>query len=194
MQDAIIELMPARRGHFLLESGHHGDLWLDLEVLCLRPRLLARSVAALAAQLAPFDVEVVCGPLNEGAFVALLVAERMNVEFCYAERFVSPASTDLFPVAYRLPPLLRARVRGRRVAIVDDVTNVGSAVRGALADLRECGAIPVVIASLVLLVETMAQFAADEATPLVSLAIMDNQVWTPDECPLCAAGMPLHQV
>jgi orotate phosphoribosyltransferase len=194
VHNAIIDLMPARRGHFLLESGHHGDLWLDLEVLCLRPRLLAQSVAALAAQLAPFEVEVVCGPLNEGAFVALLVAERMNVEFCYAERFVSPAAADLSPVAYRLPPLLRARVRGRRVAIVNDVTNAGSAVRGALADLRECGAIPVVIASLVLLAETMAQLAADEAMPLVSLATMDSQVWTPDECPLCAAGTSLEQL
>lgn len=31
-------------GHFLLESGHHGDLWLDLELLCLRPRQIEPSV------------------------------------------------------------------------------------------------------------------------------------------------------
>jgi orotate phosphoribosyltransferase len=194
VNDALIELIPARRGHFLLESGHHGDLWLDLEVLCLRPRIFEPSVAALAAQLAPFDVEIVCGPLNEGAFIALLVAQRMDVAFCYAERIVAPSAADLFPVAYRLPPLLREQVRGRRVAIVDDVTNAGSAVRGTYVELRACQAIPVAIASLVMLGDAMAQFAADVAIPLISLTAVANQVWTPSECPLCATGIPLEQV
>ena len=40
MRDDVLSLLAARKGHFLLESGHHGDLWLDLELLCLRPRLV----------------------------------------------------------------------------------------------------------------------------------------------------------
>ena len=34
MASDLIDLIPARGGHFLLESGHHGELWLDLELLC----------------------------------------------------------------------------------------------------------------------------------------------------------------
>ena len=37
MQEDVLRPVPARRGHFLLESGHQGDRWLDLELLCLRP-------------------------------------------------------------------------------------------------------------------------------------------------------------
>lgn len=47
MHETVLKLLSARKGHFLLESGHHGDLWLDLESLCLHPR----RVQAVAAEL-----------------------------------------------------------------------------------------------------------------------------------------------
>ena len=28
--EQVMELLSGRKGHFLLESGHHGNLWLDL--------------------------------------------------------------------------------------------------------------------------------------------------------------------
>lgn len=180
-----------RRGHFLLESGHHGDLWLDLELLFLRPRLVAGAVADLAARLEPYAIEMVCGPLNEGAFVALQVAERLNVQFCYTERRVTTLEAAHAPVRYPLPGQLRDQVRGRRVAIVDDVINAGSAVRGTYAELLACQAIPAVIGSLVLLGEAMTRFAADAAIPLVSVAALPSQIWLPAGCPLCMAGVPL---
>jgi orotate phosphoribosyltransferase len=34
------ELLAARQGHFKLESGHHGDLWLDLDQLLGQPARL----------------------------------------------------------------------------------------------------------------------------------------------------------
>src|SRR5215475_3184469 len=147
----VISLMPARRGHFLLESGHHGDLWLDLELLCLHPEPVRRLAAQVAARLAPYEVDAVCGPLVEGAFVALMVAETLGVPFSYAERFPVATRDALFPVDYRLPRALRARVRDKRVAIVNDVINAGSAVRGALTDLQVCAAHPVAIGALLVL-------------------------------------------
>jgi orotate phosphoribosyltransferase len=39
--DGLIEALAARRGHFRLESGHHGELWLDLDPLFARPARLA---------------------------------------------------------------------------------------------------------------------------------------------------------
>ena len=40
------------QGHFQLESGHHGDLWLELETLCLHLANLQPFAAQLAAKLA----------------------------------------------------------------------------------------------------------------------------------------------
>ena len=36
-------------GHFVYESGHHGDLWFDLDMLFVHPRRLQPSVAELAS-------------------------------------------------------------------------------------------------------------------------------------------------
>ena len=37
---AVARLAQPRRGHFDLGTGFHGDLWLDLDALFLRPALL----------------------------------------------------------------------------------------------------------------------------------------------------------
>jgi orotate phosphoribosyltransferase len=47
-EDELDRLLPTRRGHFQYESGHHGDLWLDLERLCLNVRPIRRFAAKLA--------------------------------------------------------------------------------------------------------------------------------------------------
>src|SRR5260370_1578987 len=72
MTEHLLSLVHGRQGHFRLESGHHGDMWFQLETLCLRSREIQTLTARLAARLAPYEVEVICGPLVEGAFVALL--------------------------------------------------------------------------------------------------------------------------
>jgi orotate phosphoribosyltransferase len=192
MQEELISSLTPREGHFLLESGHHGNFWLDLELLCLRPGPIERFAAALARRLSAYWVDAVCGPLVEGAFVALMVASELDVEFCYAERFAHPESASLFPVEYRLPNALRDRVRGKRVAIVNDVISAGSAVRGTFADLEACGAEIVAIGALLVLGESASVFAADKNVPLESIARLPYHLWTPAECPLCASGVPLE--
>jgi orotate phosphoribosyltransferase len=194
MQEGIINLPPARKGHFRLESGHHGDLWLDLELLCLRPQPVARSAAELAKRLSTYSVDAVCGPLVEGAFVALTVASELDVEFCYSERFVRPQSDGLYPVEYRIPGALRSRIRGKRVAIVNDVIGAGSAIRGTFTDLEACGAEPVVIGALLVLGSSASSFAADKHIALEGLAYLPNKLWVPLECPLCASGIPVENV
>ncbi len=136
----IARLMSSRSGHFLLESGHHGSLWLDLEVLCLDPAAVRPFAVDLAARLKPYDVEAVCGPLIEGAFVALMVASELGLTFAYSERLPQGTGQELFRYPYRIPGGLRPLLRDRRVAIVNDVIGAGSAVRGTLADLERLGA------------------------------------------------------
>lgn len=191
MRKDLVSLLAARKGHFRLESGHHGDLWLDLELLCLRPTLVRPFAVELAKQLSKHDIEIVCGPLNEGAFVALMVASELDLEFAYSERFAPQQSEVLYPVEYRIPNALRDKVRGKRVAIVNDVINAGSAVRGAFADLKTCGAEPVAIGALLVLGSSASNFARDNNVKLESLALMPNVLWSPSECPLCMAGVPL---
>jgi orotate phosphoribosyltransferase len=190
MQSELINLLSARSGHFRLESGHHGELWLDLELLYARPALIRPLALALAERIYRYEVDLICGPLVEGAFVGLTVAEALNVEFAYTERHDTQAAA-LYPVEYRLPRVLRDRVRGKRVAIVNDVINAGSAVRGTYSDLLTCGARPVVVGTLLVLGDVFTPMIARWKLPLESIATLPNALWPPAECPLCASGVPL---
>ena len=194
MREELLSLLGARPGHFRYESGHHGDLWLEIPRLYLRPRRLRRFAVELARRLAPHGIEAVCGPLIEGALLAQTVAEELDVEFCYAEPFDRSRGDDLYPLGYRIPDPLRVGLRGQRTAIVDDVINAGSAVRGALGDLRACGARPVALGSLLVLGDTASGFAAREGLSLEYLGNVPSRLWEPSACPLCASGCALDGV
>jgi orotate phosphoribosyltransferase len=190
MSDDLLQMLSAQRGHFRLESGHHGELWLDLDALFLRPRRLQGFFDDLAEQIRPFRPDVVCGPLSGGAYVAQAIATRLDVGFVHAERG-NAAGEGLYRVAYRVPAGLRPQLAGKRIAVVDDVINAGSAVRATLADLDACGAAPVAIGALLVLGSAADTFAGSLSLPLLSVAAMPNTLWTPEECPLCAQGLAL---
>lgn len=194
MRNDLIDLLPFRDGHFRLESGHHGERWIDLERLCLEPEAIRTLAVDLARRLGTHEVEVVCGPLVEGAFVALMAAPVLGAKFVYTERLVDDHAEGLYPVRYRLPRVLRDEVRGRRVAIVNDVISAGSAVRGSFQDLVMQGARVVAVAALAVLGNSASQLARETGVALESLASLPYRLWAPTDCPLCADGVPLIDV
>ena len=201
MEDARVEqgllgLVSAREGHFRLESGYHGGLWIDLDPLFVMPGRIRPFVEAFAERLKGHDVEAVCGPLVGGAFLAQAVAATLDVEFYYAERFVPavPDAATLYPVEYRVPAGVGRMLRGKTVAVVDDAVSAGSAVRGTLATLEAYGAKPVVMGALLVLGAQAEEFCRERGLALEYLAQLPYEVWLPAECPLCASGLPLEDM
>jgi orotate phosphoribosyltransferase len=192
LQEELLALIPRRRGHFRLESGHHGDLWLDLDPLFVRPARLRRFTAALALRFADLAVEAVCGPLVGGAFVAQAVAAELDVEFYHTERAFTTDGGSLYATNYRLPDTLRHCIRGKRVAVVDDAINAGSAVRATYLELQASGARPAAVGALLVLGRLAAQLAGGWNVPLEGIAHLPNEPWRPVACPLCASGLPLE--
>ena len=82
MEEQILGLLAARRGHFVLESGHHGNLWLDLDALFLRPAALLPFAGELARRLAPHRIEAVVGPLVGGALMASSTMATLRPRKC----------------------------------------------------------------------------------------------------------------
>lgn len=204
--EEILALVNARWGHFAYESGHHSDMWLDLETLCASPASLSPYVDELAERIAPYQPTVICGPLVEGAFLALLVAAKLGCRFVYANRHLScgptqdspPASSELFPLRYQIPPPLHTSIADQPVVIVNDVISAGSAVRGTYEHLRELEARVVAVASLVTLGDEFARWAErvsdPSGLPLVTLLQKSHNIWAPDACPLCARGERLEHL
>ena len=189
----FLELVSARQGHFQLESGHHGALWLDLDGLFVEPHRIEPLVARLSAALRAHDVASVCGPLVGGAFLAQSVATALGAEFSFTERIPAAGSDGMYRARYRLPPALARRVQGKRIAIVDDVMSAGSAARGTYAELQACGAQVVVVGALLVLGSAGVEFFANHGVAVEAVARGPYQLWEPAGCPLCAAGAPLEK-
>src|SRR5215217_8037564 len=136
MLTTIGSLVPSESGHFLLESGLHGNLWMDLESLFLAPARIEPLATELARRIATHDPEVICGPLVEGAFLALIVARQLDLPFTYSERYVRTGIETLYPFGYAIPRPLHRHLRGKRVAVINDVISAGSAVRGTWQELE----------------------------------------------------------
>jgi orotate phosphoribosyltransferase len=187
IERAVLDAVAASRGHFVYESGHHGDLWLDLDALFVDARRARGWASVLADRAVDCRPELVCGPLTGGAFVAQLLAAEIGAGFIFAERFVSETG----PVRYRIPESLRGALYGRRVLLVDDVVNAGSALLATLADLTDCGTDLAGFATLLTLGKVASQIAEQRGVPLFALASLERGMWAPEECPLCRSGTPL---
>jgi orotate phosphoribosyltransferase len=186
MEDELCGLLSARRGHFLLESGHHGSLWLDLDALFLRPRLLQPFLQELAHRLSRHRIDAVVGPIVGGAFVAQAVATELGVDCAFAERL-----SEAGVVRYRIPDAHGRALAGKRTAIVDDAINAGSATRATHAALASLGARPVAVGALLLLGNAALAFLEANKLALERIAALPNEIWQPAHCPMCAAGEPL---
>ena len=192
MADDVLSALPARRGHFLLESGLHTDLWLTLDALFLSPAKLAPLITALANRLRPFGASAVCGPLLGGAFLAQALATELGVHFYYSEPHLPSVASGLFAAAYHIPQELRKRLRGEKVALVDDVISAGSSVRATAEALTAAGASILVVGSFLALGTGAIDHFGGLGIPFEALERRQFSTWGPAECPLCKAGVALE--
>jgi orotate phosphoribosyltransferase len=189
----VLDLAGSRRGHFVMESGYHSGLWFDLDRLFDKGSKIDPFVDQLAAKLAAYDAEVICGPAAGGKKLAELIATRLGCTFAFTEPGSSDAS-GLFKARYVLPPECAEGLRMKRVALVDDVMSAGSSLRATLEETEAAGARPVVIGALHVLGLAGVDFFLERGLAVESVGRGEYEMWRPDRCPLCAAGAPLDQV
>ena len=151
-------------------------------MLFVRPSRLQPYVAQLAGQLAEHGLTAVCGPLVGGAFVALTVAQELDVEFCYS---------SFTGTAYEIRSGVAPMLRGQRVAVVDDAVNAGSAVLSTVAALEAAGARLAAVGALVALDSAVHKIGASTGVPVEHLAALPATLWAVVDCPLCSTGTPL---
>jgi orotate phosphoribosyltransferase len=191
MHDELLALMQPRSGHVVFESGHHGTLWLDLDRLWTHPRELAPFLSDLACRLPVDSIDIVCGPMSGGAFAAFAIAAELDLSFCFVERTMQVRADGTTMPCYSLPRAFRDLVDGRRVAVVDDVMNAGSATRGAVRALASAGARVTAMGALLVLGDAVPAFAAASGIELVATGTMTSELWLKEECPLCASRIPI---
>ena len=176
-----------------MESGYHSASWFELDTLFDHPGELRPFVSELARRLSSHGIDTVCGPITGGARLARLIASELRIESFEAGRFETKAA-GLFPVRYEIPGEQRRKARGRTFAIVDDAISAGSAVRATYTDLVACGAQPVALGALIIFGAAADRFAADKGLALEGIERIPLDMWLPEDCPLCGAGVRIDPV
>lgn len=167
-----------RRGHFLLTSGLHTDLFLLCAQVMQYPHELTPIASALAARYEAEAVEVVVGPAVGGIILAYEVARQLNARGIFTEK--TRAGQMVLRRGFAVRPAERALV-------VEDALTTGGSTRAVIDALRAAGAEIVGAAVLV----DRSGGTVDVGVPLHALVTMRIEAWPPSECPLCRAGVPL---
>ena len=167
------------RGHFLLTSGRHSDVYFEKFMLLQYPQVIEELCRRLAEPFLKRSVQTVVGPTLGGAIIAYELARQLGCRAVYAE-----AADDRRVL--RRGFTLEA---GEHVLICDDILTTGRSLREVISLTRSYDA--EILGAVVLLDRSGG--GTDFGVSLKALATVGAQSWEPSECPLCRDGVPVTQ-
>ncbi|MCA1841120.1 MAG: orotate phosphoribosyltransferase [Actinomycetota bacterium] len=173
VKDALAEVGAILEGHFVLSSGRHSNIYAEKFRALERPGLSVALGDALARRLDGTRVDVVLAPAVGGIVLGFVTALALGARSIFAEREGGAMSLRR---GFEIAPQ-------ERVLIVEDVITTGKSVKEVIDLVPRAQ-----IVSVGCLVDRSS--GTKLGVPLVSLCRLDAVSWAPDECPLCAAGVP----
>lgn len=170
--DAVLE------GHFLLTSGLHSPVYWEKFHVLQHPEYVVQLCGLIADHYHKDGVEIVAGPTTGGVILAFEVAKQLGTRSIFAEKIDSGGRA--FKRGFTIKP-------GERVLIVDDILTTGESVRQVITAVNKLGGKIVGIGVLV----DRTEHGIDFGVPLFSCHRSPTVTYKPEECPLCAKGVPL---
>jgi orotate phosphoribosyltransferase len=173
-------------GHFRLSSGLHSRHYIQCALVLQYPRIATHLGARLAEAFADELIETVIAPAIGGIIVAHEVARHLQaphatdsaqVRAIFAER---EAGRFVLRRGFAIAP-------SERVLVVEDVITTGRSTREVIELVRDAGGQVVGVGALVDRSGTALYFGV----PLRTVLQLEWPTYPPDECPLCAAGVPI---
>ncbi len=165
------------KGHFLLSSGLHSDLYFEKFQVLQHPEYVEILCKELASLFRDDTIEVVVGPTTGGIIIAYEVAKNLKTRSIFAE---SEGEGRIFKRGFGLK-------KGERALIVDDILTTGKSVKEVIDLVKKHDG--EIIGIGVLLDRSGGK--VDFGYPLRPLATTEVKNYSPDQCPLCGKGEPL---
>jgi len=176
-QDILREGGAILEGHFLLTSGLHSPTYVEKFKLLQYPLLTDKLCKAIAEYFAAAKPHVVVGAATGGIIISHGVARFLSCRSIFAER---EDGKLVFRRGFTIE-------HGERVLIVDDVVTTGGSIFELLDLVDQKGGVLMGIGVLIDRSGGKVDFG-DSYYPLVR---MDIPAYTPTDCPLCRAQIPM---
>ena len=166
------------KGHFLLTSGLHSPIYWEKFRVLQFPNYTEQLCRMISDHFSKQEIQVVAGPTTGGIILAHEVARQLGVRGIFAER--EGDGRRAFKRSFGISP-------GERVLIIDDILTTGQSIREVLDLVAEQGGEVIGIGVLV----DRSDEKHDFGVPLFYCLRSITPTYKPQECPLCAAGIPL---
>ena len=166
------------KGHFLLASGLHSPIYWEKFQVLQSPSYTEQLCRMITTHFQKQNIQVVAGPTTGGIILAFETARQLGVRGIFAEK--EGAAERAFRRGFSISP-------GERVLIVDDILTTGSSIRQVIAAVTKQGGKIIGIGVLVDRSEQKSEFGV----PLFSCLHSITPNYTQQDCPLCAARIPL---
>ncbi len=171
-------------GHFRLTSGLHSSGYLQCALVLQYPQHAEALGRAIADRIRAVRATVVLSPAIGGIVIGQEAGRALGVRAIFAERQDGALT------------LRRGFVIGEadRVLIVEDVLTTGGSTRETMQVARAAGGQVVGAASIVNRGPSTGSGQAAPPlfdVPFVSLLDVTLPTYEPDQCPLCAQGLPV---
>lgn len=180
--DDVLDLFRATgallEGHFEYASGRHGRQFLQAARVLHHPDHTERMCKDLAARFSEDGVAMVVGPATGGIILAYETARHLNCRAAFTEK--EPDGGMALKRGIRLDA-------GTKVLMVEDITTTGGSVQKSIDHVQDRGAKVVGVGVLV----DRSGGAAGFDCRFESLATINMESWTPEDCPLCRDGVDL---
>lgn len=176
-EEIFIKSGAVLKGHFLLTSGQHSPVYWEKFQVLQYPNYTEQLCRQIATHFQNQGIQVVAGPTTGGIILAYEVARQLGVRGIFAEK---EGQERTFRRGFTIS-------RGERVLIVDDVLTTGKSLREVIAAVTQLGGNIIGIGVLV----DRAEQELKLGIPLFSCLRTPAITYPPQNCPLCAARIPL---
>jgi len=181
LSDNVLELFKTagaiKEGHFLLASGLHSPVYWEKFRILQYPDVTGKLCHLIAQHFRGQKIDAVAGPTTGGIILAFETARQLGVRSIFAEK---EGGTRVFRRDFQIAP-------GECILVVDDILTTGSSLRETISAVDKLGGIVVGIGVLV----DRSEKNLDFNLPFFSCLRAPTTVYSPQECPLCAAHIPL---
>ena len=168
-------------GHFRLTSGLHSSGYLQCALVLSHPEWAATLGSALADRVRGARATVVLSPALGGVIIGHEVARALGARALFAERQDGVLTLRRgFTLSER-----------DRVLVIEDVMTTGGSTRETMDVARAAGAHVVGAASIVNRSGAPMKFESYVDVSVESLLDYSLPTYEPQECPLCAQGLPV---
>jgi len=181
LSDEVLEIFKTagaiKEGHFLLASGLHSPVYWEKFHILQHPHLTEKLCRLIAQHFKGQKIDVVAGPTTGGIILAFETARQLGARSIFAEK---EGKVRVFRRGFEIAP-------GEHILVVDDILTTGSSLIETITAVDNLGGVGIGIGVLV----DRSEGNLDFNLPFFSCLRAPTIVYSPQECPLCAAHIPL---